>query len=119
MSPFKHHSAFSKEKHVQNYLFPHVCFHCRKSFKKPRSKELRLCPQCGATMVELSRKFSAPKTTDAEQWEKVQLLVAHGFVFQSLHELHEDGKRYNVSYPATLQEAKAFVIEHKLRRFKD
>lgn len=60
----------------------------------------------------LSRKFSAPKLTDIEQWRKVQFLVTHGFLFQSVYELREDGGRYKVSYPSTLQEAKSFVIAY-------
>ena len=64
-------------------------------------------------MALLSRKFSAPKTTDIEQWKKVQFLVSRGFIFQSVHETREDGKTINVQYPATLHEAKEFVVKYQ------
>lgn len=57
-------------------------------------------------MEMLSRKFSAPKAKDIPQWKKVQYLVEHGFRFQSVREA-ESGQL--VKYPATLEEAKAFV----------
>jgi hypothetical protein len=111
MSTFKHHSAFPKEKSLQSYLFPHVCFNCRKSFKKPLSEEARLCPQCGDAMARLSRKFSAPASIDIPQWKKVQFLVDHGFLFQSVRDT--TGRGGHISYPATLGEAKVFVVTFK------
>ena len=63
--------------------------------------------------MQLSRKFSAPKTTDVDQWKKVEFLVAHGFHFQSVYEQREDGGRYKVDYPTTLAEAKTFVVTYK------
>jgi hypothetical protein len=60
----------------------------------------------------LSRKFSAPKLTDIEQWKKVQFLVSHGFLFQSVYELREDSGHYKIDYPDTLQEAKLFVVTY-------
>ena len=113
MSAFKHHKYFAREKEAQSYLLPHACFHCRKSFKKPQNQEPRLCPQCGSGLVQLNRKFSAPKTTDVEQWKKVEFLVAHGFRFQSVYEQREDGGKYKVDYPTTLAEARTFVVAHK------
>lgn len=113
MGTFKHHSYFQKEKYVQSYLFPNVCFECRKSFKKPRSQQPRMCPQCGNQLVALNRKFSAPKSTDIEQWKKVEYLVAHGFLFQSVYELREDGGHYKIDYPQSLEEAKEFVVKYQ------
>ncbi|GGA82318.1 hypothetical protein GCM10011369_25370 [Neiella marina] len=114
MSKFKHHKYFAKEKSIQSYLLPNVCFKCQKSFKKPSSEDARVCPDCGGELIELSRKFSAPKSTDTAQWKKVKYLVDNGFYFQSVYELREDGGHYKVDYPATLSEAKEFVV-----RFKD
>lgn len=54
----------------------------------------------------LSRKFSAPKAHDADQWRKVQLLVDHGFRFQSIR---EQASGLIVAYPATVADAKLFV----------
>ena len=61
----------------------------------------------------LGRKFAAPRAADTEQWKKVQFLVEHGFLFQSVYEASEYGGKRNVSYPATLEEARAFVIAFK------
>jgi len=109
MKKFKHHSYFAKPAQEQQHLFPHVCFSCRKSFKKPKRALARLCPQCHEPLVMLSRKFSAPKMTDIDQWRKVEYLVRHGFRFQSIHEPPNGSL---VRYPATLAEAKLFVEEY-------
>lgn len=113
MSKFKHHSEFSNEKQIQSYLFPNLCFMCCKSFKKPQASDRRKCPECGGVLVEVGRKFSAPKTTNKAQWEKVRFLVEHGFLFQSVYEQREDGGFYHVTYPASLKEAKEFVVKYK------
>ena len=118
MSKFKHHSNFPKEKDVQCYLFPNLCFECRKSFKKPQSEHVRICPECGGTLVAVGRKFSAPKSTDKSQWEKVRFLVEHGFIFQSVYEQREDKGHYKVTYPKTLKEAQEFVIKYKAQAIK-
>ncbi|WP_269629817.1 hypothetical protein [Pelomonas sp. BJYL3] len=110
MSKFQHHSRFPKPKHVQAYRFPFVCFHCRKSFKLPVSTGSRLCPQCRRPMEMLSRKFSAPRSADVAQWKKVQFLVEHGFRFYSVYRPSESGGKQSVRYPATLEQAKAFVL---------
>lgn len=114
MKRFKHHSHFEKPNANQRYLFPYVCFDCRKAFRKPLRDLPRVCPQCGRTMVMLNRKFSAPKMTDTEQWRKVHFLVEQGFRFQSIHEA--DGSL--VRYPESMAEAKEFTAKyaHRLRR---
>ena len=61
-------------------------------------------------MEMLSRKFSAPKSADVAQWKKVQFLVAHGFRFYTVFRPSEWGGKQSVRYPATLEEAKAFVL---------
>ncbi len=113
MGKFKHHSYFQKEKHIQSYLFPNLCFKCRKSFKKPQSSIPRVCPEYGGPLIEVNRKFSAPKTADKAQWEKVKYLVENGFFFHSVYERAEDGGYYKISYPESLDEAKDFVIRYK------
>jgi len=50
----------------------------------------------------LTRKFKPPKPSDTKQWEKVEALVRHGFLFWSLGE----------PYPETLHEVDAFVTRH-------
>ncbi len=90
---------------MPTYLYPHVCFTCRKSFKGPDSPELRLCPQCKNEMVQLSRKFRTPKNTDAEAWRVVEYVVNAGFFYESIH--LEGGKQ--ARYPKTMREAEEFV----------
>ena len=95
------------------YLFPSVCFTCRKSFKRPPTKNAIVCPQCRGGLIQLSRKFSTPKSRDIEQWRKVEALVQAGFYFQSLYEMDANGKRNNrVMYPVRLREVQAFVARY-------
>ncbi len=109
MSKFRHHSAFPKAKHVQAFRFPHVCFSCRKSFKFPARAATRVCPQCKGPMVRLSRKFSAPKSSDIDQWQKVHYLVENGFLFYPIQEMIAPNASIRAEYPRTLSEAKLFI----------
>ncbi|PPC78722.1 hypothetical protein C4K68_04245 [Pokkaliibacter plantistimulans] len=63
--------------------------------------------------MQLSRKFSVPKSSDRVQWQKVEFLVKHGFFFYSVYELRERGTYYRVAYPDTLHEAREFVIKYR------
>lgn len=122
MGTFKHHSYFPKEKAIQNYLFPNVCFVCRKCFRKPEADKPNSCPNCAGEMVALNRKFKAPKSHDMQQWKKVQFLVGHGFKFQSVYETkREDGIvtcNYKVNYPQSIEEAKEFVVKFRDQAIK-
>ena len=109
MAKFKQHSHRPKADTPQSYRFPFVCFRCRKSFKYPAQPEQRVCPQCRGPMERLSRKFSAPKSSDVMQWRKVQYLVEHGFRFHTAYVQVAPGVARSVDYPRTLQEAKEFV----------
>ena len=92
------------------YLFPSVCFTCRKSFKRPPSRSTLVCPQCRGELAQLSRKFSAPKSRDREQWNKVEALVRAGFRFQSIYEPMPSGVQgKRVEYPKRLHEVPDFV----------
>ena len=112
MGTFRHHKHFPKARQAQSYLFPFVCLLCRKSYKKPTSLSARSCPECGGAMTQLSRKFKAPKCSDAVQWKKVQFLVEHGFRFYTVYEQTEHGVN-RIAYPKTLEEAREFVKGHK------
>ena len=95
------------------YLFPSVCFTCRKSFKRPPTEATLRCPQCAGALVQLSRKFSAPRSKDREQWSKVQALVSAGFRFQSLYEPIPGGRGGNkVAYPSRLSEVQEFILRY-------
>lgn len=102
MANFKHHSYFTPEKLVNSYLFPNVCFACRKCFRRPISDKPRKCPECGRAMSRLNRKFKAPKKEEVNAWRVVEFVVASGFQYQSLHVA---GARY----PKTMKEAEEFV----------
>ena len=108
MPNFKHHKYFTPEKLANTHLFPHVCFSCRKSFRRPISDEARACPECGGVTIRLSRKFKAPKKDDLNAWHVVEYVVASGFVYQSIH--LENGAL--ATYPKTMKEAKEFVRQH-------
>jgi hypothetical protein len=110
---FKHHKHFPKARAAQTFLFPHVCFTCRKSFKKPAGLSQRRCPECAGALTQLSRKFKAPRTRDRSQWEKVKFLVDHGFRFYSVYEASDHGGQMKVGYPKTLAEAREFVAIHR------
>jgi hypothetical protein len=112
---YKNHNSFAKPKQLQRYLFPHACFACRKVFRKPLSTQARLCPQCAGALVTLGRKFHTPKSTNVAQWRKIQLLVEHGFFFESVYRSTESGGWVAVAYPRTLAEVPAFVAEFKFQ----
>jgi predicted RNA-binding Zn-ribbon protein involved in translation (DUF1610 family) len=91
------------------YISPFVCVSCRKSFKRPWQDAVyhRPCPSCGNPAIQVSRKFKPPKADDLEQWEKVQLLIEHGFLFQSIYDDTQSGR--NVPYPKTLKDAREWI----------
>jgi DNA-directed RNA polymerase subunit RPC12/RpoP len=101
------------------YLMHFACFRCRRSFKRRvelGSKDfVRRCPRCGGRALDLGRHFKPPKADDLAQWEKVRFLVAAGFFFQHVY---DEGKG-QVGYPDTLEEARAFVIRHRSRVWKE
>ena len=108
MGKYKHHSQFATVSAKQSYLLPHVCFACRKSFRRPKSTSPRKCPGCGGTVVELNRKFKAPRMGDLSAWRVVQYVVEAGLRYQSIR--LADGKF--ATYPRTMKEAEAFVRKH-------
>jgi predicted RNA-binding Zn-ribbon protein involved in translation (DUF1610 family) len=119
MGKYQDYKKFPKLKIHQKYLFPNVCFDCRKSFKKPRKDVNHKCPQCEKGMIVLSRKFHAPKMTDIEQWEKVKYLVDNGFYFETVFENVERGVYRSVPYPETKKEAFEFVKKYRPNIMKE
>jgi len=111
MSKYKHPSRY-KGSILQ--LFPHVCFQCRKSFKKIEMDANYYCVKCNTPLIQLSRKFKVPKSSDKREWNKVQYLVYHGFLFYNAYISEGNGVYSRVRYPKTLNEAKEFVTSSVL-----
>lgn len=70
----------------------HVCFTCRKAFKKPADLikggialgvHRYPCPQCGREMTPVGKNFRAPKQRDLGAWRAAQILVRAGVTFDS------------------------------------
>lgn len=76
------------------YLQQFACFDCRKVFKyetefsgwrvKHPAKTARkiadvICPDCGAAMWLMGRKFKAPKRNNIKQWRKAEKIRKAGF----------------------------------------
>lgn len=75
-------------------LTQHVCFPCRKVFKKPtryaslasrrtRSSPTRpyVCPQCRGLLVNMGHKFRAPPKTAVDEWTRIAGCVADGVAY--------------------------------------
>ncbi|MEZ9823238.1 hypothetical protein AB4238_21880 [Shewanella sp. 10N.286.45.A1] len=101
------------------YSMSFACLNCKTSNMRhffeapcdyPDSME---CPICKGVAFNFGRHFKPPKKSDNAQWKKIEYLVEHGFVFQTIYEQREDSGYYKVSYSKTLAEAKDFVVKHK------
>ena len=93
------------------YLIPYACLECRKAFKRHNDTDALTmkCPDCGGSAHRTGRKFKPPKRSDLQQWEKVRLLLEHGFRFFSVR---DDSGRY-ARYPNTLAEARECVRKYR------
>ena len=91
----------------------YACFHCRISLKRDReSNEVETCSRCSGSLYRMGWSFKAPPQSDSEQWQKVQLLYAHGFRF--IGSGHHTGE----SFPARLRDVLDFIErnpDHPLR----
>jgi hypothetical protein len=93
---------------MPNLLSPYACLNCRKVFKRLGPVgDRKPCPNCGAESVCLCYKFKAPKSSDIEQWQKVQMLIENGFLFQSIYNEHDGGTI--VPYPTPLRETPDWI----------
>jgi hypothetical protein len=70
----------------------HVCFHCRKTFKKPAStksgfvvlsEQTYPCPSCQKPMIPIGKNFRAPKQSNIRAWHLAERLYQNGFRFNS------------------------------------
>jgi hypothetical protein len=71
-------------------LSQHVCFACRKVFKKPhfypflylkekgKKAPVYSCPECHAPMTYMGYKFRAPASTAIKAWKKIEDGVKFG-----------------------------------------
>src|SRR6478736_3598487 len=71
-------------------LSQHVCFTCRKVFKKPHEyrfankqgvrppRTVRKCPQCGGEMIYMGYKFRAPAASDTDEWCRIECALKDG-----------------------------------------
>lgn len=70
-------------------LTQHVCFACRKVFKKPfygfvgdrefeRHQPPYECPECHAPMVHMGYKFRAPRCSNVKEWTRIEDGVKFG-----------------------------------------
>jgi hypothetical protein len=100
-----------------DYAMSFACLNCRTSNKRHFDgypcdyPKTMLCPVCKGESFNLGRNFKPPRKNDLSQWKKVELLVAHGFLFQKIR-LDKDSYD-SVPYPKTLAEAKVFVVKYK------
>jgi len=51
--------------------------------KKAYIDEVSTCPECGSAMAAMGLDFKAPRQSDAEAWEIIREMHAHGFDFRS------------------------------------
>jgi hypothetical protein len=92
---------FAPPRGEKTHLYPHVCFACRSSFRRPVGREsfALICPRCRGPAVPLWTRFKPPPRDDAAQWNKVRALVRAGFFFLPVAE----------RYPDALKEVEGFA----------
>ena len=56
-------------------------------------------------MVELSRKFKAPKKNNLEEWRVIEILVKAGFTYQTIY----IGNGQLAEYPRKVKDTEAFI----------
>lgn len=98
------------------YKQHYACFDCRRSFKWPLDARVEFhapaevrCPECGTPAHAMGYDFKPPRQHDRRQWEKVRLLFAHGYTYDSCG---CGGPGYR---PRTLAEVPAFLA-HRVPR---
>jgi hypothetical protein len=76
------------------YKNRYVCTDCRVSFKRPEHRRTPTwvefpdkndwpCPNCNKLMVNVGRDYRVPKRGNKNQWKKLKVLVAKGWLFHS------------------------------------
>lgn len=93
-------------------LWPHACFDCHKSWKRPKDITAK-CPECRGDLRWMGRAFKVPKRDDAEQWAKVRALWFAGFRFIN-HTRWRDAE----PFPDRLQEVEDFIRRNPHHPFR-
>jgi DNA-directed RNA polymerase subunit RPC12/RpoP len=94
------------------YLTPHACFHCRKSWKQA-DESSHVCPDCGSRLANMGRHFKAPKRSSINEWQAVEKLVRAGFRFWSTRNYPD-----SEPLPGRLTEVEDFIDRNPKHRFK-
>ena len=96
---------------MQRLTAPFVCFTCRKQFERKwdGKENIKICPECEGKSIRYDVKFKVPKKSDDAQWRKVEFLRDHGFYFQRVYDVMDDGVFRYTSYPKDIIEARTFV----------
>ena len=75
-------------------LSQHVCFACRKVFKKPHDypflqksdapfeRKVYPCPECGQPMTYMGYKFRAPAKASVREWARIEEGVRSGAAWE-------------------------------------
>ena len=100
---------------MDNLIAPFVCFTCRKQFERnwDGQENYKECPECDDRAIRYDPKFKVPKKSDHSQWKKVEYLRDHGFYFQRVYDIIENGVYRYASYPRDMKEVKEFVMTYK------
>ena len=93
-------------------LWPHACFDCHKSWKRPEGTTAK-CPECWGSLRWMGRAFKVPKRDDAEQWAKVRALWFAGFRFIN-HTCWRDAE----PFPDRLREVEDFIRRNPHHPFR-
>ena len=72
---------------------------------------MKTCPNCGKLAVNLGRHFKPPRRSDRAGWDKAELLVRAGFLFQHIYKPGTNSEP--IPYPKTLSEVRAFIEEYR------
>src|SRR5690606_11820866 len=87
-------------------LSQHVCFQCRKVFKKPHWYKMKyapetpptyFCPDCGEEMVYMGYKFRAPPKSDTKGWKRIEDGVKSGALWEKPTIRKEDKREEKIS----------------------
>jgi DNA-directed RNA polymerase subunit RPC12/RpoP len=65
----------------KEYKLHYVCLSCRRSTKRPWTKEIVKCPECAQPMALMGRDFKPPRRSSDQGWREVGDFVEEGRQF--------------------------------------